>query len=145
MNTRGKVSKMSQIPYNRIFQILVVGTLLTLFLIAVYSDDRIQNVPLNYSVATITDFGRGGKSGPWFNYEFELKNRKYTSSCFVEGKMSMESGSYLRSFVGKRFLVKFEKGNPGLNRLLINCPVNDDIQPSAAGWEAPPFECDEGE
>ncbi len=133
---------MSQIPYNRIFQVLVVGTLLTLFLIAVYSDHRIQNVPLNYSVGTITDFGRGGKSGPWFDYEFLFENQQHTGTYFVNGKLSMENNNHLRAYVGKRFLVKYEDGNPDLHRLILECPIPDSIVSiPAEGWEHPPFGC----
>lgn len=101
-----------------------------------------ENEPAHYQAAEITKFSRGAKVAPWFDYTFSLNGQEYEGSYSIADKMRKENNSYLRSYIGKKFVVRYNISDPKLNRLMINCPVPDSIVSiPAEGWEHPPFGC----
>ncbi len=110
--------------------------------LSLYYDHRLENDPVHYQVAEITKFSRGAKVAPWFDYSFSLNGQEFEGSYSIADKMSKENNSYLQSYIGGKFVVRYNISDPKLNRLMINCPVPDSIvSVPAEGWEHPPFGC----
>jgi hypothetical protein len=100
--------------------------------------NKLEKGPSNYSIAIITKFQYGSRVAPWFNYEFEVNNKTINGTYDIADKMGKLSGSVLRSYVGKRFFVKFYVEDPDINELKIYNPVPDSIKEAPKdGWGPP--------
>lgn len=108
--------------------------------VGIYANYTINNTKLKYSACIITEFRRGSKVPPSFNYFFYYNGIKYNNSYSITNDLGNKNNSILESYVGKKFILKFAEKDIEVNNLILDCPIHDSIVPPKEGWAELPCE-----
>lgn len=93
-----------------------------------YRNRLLNEEPTYYTVGEIVGFQRGAKVSPWFIYYFydgqDLRKGTYS----INNSLRKESDSYLRrTYVGKKYLIKYSASSPRFNEMYLNIPIPDSL------------------
>jgi hypothetical protein len=110
----------------------IIGILFLLFLIfgffyLRYQDNKRDKNPRYTIGVVIKKFT--SKSGTYYKTEYNVNDIEYLVNFSSDGDPDP---------VGKRFYIKFEKGNPENSELLYDEKVNKNITPPKEGWKEIP-------
>lgn len=98
-----------------------------------YNDPEVE---IRYTIATITGFEPGAKSPPYFEYIFFVNGKKYKDSYSLTGTLRKKSSLELKSYLLRKFFVKYPVKDPQYSRLIINKPVHEEkIEIPDSGWK----------
>ncbi len=127
---------------------LILGIALILFFIififiAKYREYKLENSKSGYNIGVIYEYSKKGKAIPSFEYSYNYLGKKYTHGYSITSELGNESRDSLKTYIGKRYLIKFQFDNHKNNKLLFDCPVSDSIKPPPKGWEILPCEVTE--
>ena len=86
-----------------------------------YLEDR----KVLYTTGTIT-FLEQGKGGPWFNYNFFFDAKEHFSRTTI-GELSKEKRQKLKSYIGKKYFVKFSIEKPEYSEIYLDKPIPKDF------------------
>ena len=113
-----------------------------IFLIVVYfiKNNNFNKILINtkYTISEIYDLKRYARSSDSYMYSYKVNNLIF--------KQGISSNSSNNLFVGKRYFVVFEEGNPKNSMLIPFLFVPDSITKAPAeGWREPPIPIDKNE
>lgn len=125
-----------------------VGIILLSFFViiagySIYYRWAIANLPSKYAIGKVYNVCKPGRGNSYFDYYFELRNKKYDGTFFIEDKLGTQPEFVLEKYKGRKFLVKYLIDNPDRNFLLLDVPAKHCMgkQPPE-GWEEIP-KCEE--
>lgn len=127
--------------YKLLFRVFVILFFVITIGRACYDDFTIDNKPVNYSIGLIIDFKRGAKVAPRFEYEFYVNEKRYTGRySIVQSEVrNMENNLIKEHYLNKKFFVKFNEDSPSINRLMLDFPVPENVEPQPlGGWDELP-------
>lgn len=129
-----KLSKTQQY-FLGILIVAVIGSVLLLNQKRKFSKLMISS---EYTIGTIFDFKKNPRRDDQFLYSFKINN--------IEYKREIAFNKSNNLFVGKRYFVVFEEGNPENSMLIPFLFVPDSITKSPVeGWREPPIPIDKNE
>lgn len=102
-------------------------------------DNVWSNSDQNYTIGVIQRYQHAGKSPPWFEYSYRVKDEVFANRHSILSEIGLLSIEQRKAFVGQRYYVKYVEGDPSYSKLLMEKPVPDSVeQPPKDGWEAIP-------
>ncbi|WP_157208264.1 hypothetical protein [Mariniflexile maritimum] len=129
----------------KFFKRNIVSIILIVFFLALSirmflgHSDRVNSLQgkVLFTISKIT-FLEQGKGGPWYNYSF-VYLRKVYSSRIILGELSKESKEIQKSYIGKKYFVKFSVEKPKYSELYLDKPVPEDfVYKEGQTWEKLP-------
>ncbi len=114
------------------------------FYIYFSSEDREQYLSdeknIGFAIGEIIDFEIGSRVPPWFTYIFNSGKGVTEGSYDLYDSLRNASMTYQKSFIGRKFLVKFSKEKPKYNEMYLDRPIPDSLMNcSDCVWSKPPF------
>lgn len=93
-----------------------------------------------FAIGKIIDFEIGARVPPWFTYTFNTGNGTAEGRYNLYDSLRNASMTYQKSFIGKKFLVKFSLENPKYNEMYMNKSISDSLlNCNTCIWDKPPF------
>tara|TARA_R110001592_G_scaffold343303_1_gene633698 strand:+ start:380 stop:799 length:420 start_codon:yes stop_codon:yes gene_type:complete len=78
-----------------------------------------------FTISKIT-FLEQGKGGPWYNYSFVYLDKVYDSRIIL-GELCKEPKDVQKSYIGKKYFIKFSIENPKYSELYLDKPVPENF------------------
>jgi len=96
-----------------------------------------------YKITEIEDLKYHTRTGPTFSFVFTYNDEVYDERFSLTGNpLRQLSGKELQKYIGKKFLVKFNKEHPIINELLIDKIITDSLIKCCKNksWSKLPFQ-----
>lgn len=94
---------------------------------------------LNYTIGEITNYKIGTKSEVFIFY-FKVNSKTYKGKFYVDNLFKKKYDYKMKSFIGKKFLVKYSVEKPKFNEIFIHEKIPDNlINCNNCVWKSRPF------